>query len=643
MNQRLPLTGFGIVVLVLAAALASCSGSKPSTYTLSGLVSGLSGSGLELQINSNTVPITTNGPVTIESGFHDGTAYIITVKSQPTNPSQTCVVGNPADTFGAGSISNVTIECTTNYYTLGGTVSGLSGSTVGTASLTLANDGVNAASIAANGAFTLKQAVASGSAYAITVARAPTNPAASCTVTNGTGTVGAANITNVSIVCVPVSFAVGGTVSGLTGTGLVLTNGSDSVTVNANGSFAFPTVVASGATYSATITTQPTSIPQQNCLFLEASANGLVGAGAVTSISIKCTNVGRFLYVTNSANNTIAAYSIDPVAGGLTPVAGSPYATGSDPISLALSPFGGYAYVLDGDGTISQYRINSASGVLTAIAGSPYSLNAPSTTSSLVIGPSDAFAYISEDSSRSEGLSVFNINQPNGVLSPIADGALTGFGTSLLFSPSGQYAYGVLTTSTTTGIGFSDVNATTGLVAQPTAIKLPAPNVPSYLAFSPDGTYLYAAGPASLLLAYRVNPASGAYQAASGSPFAKTGDPGNVQGLTLDPGASFAYLTDCQCLKGFSAPGEILAYALTAGAYAVTPVLGEPFTAGLSPGQLVFDPSGKFAYAGNAVSIDVSGYSLNASNGVLSPITGSPFSVGTQTGTAATISLAILR
>jgi len=645
MNHRLPLIGFRIAVLVLVAAtLAACNDKKTSTYSLSGLVSGLSGTGLVLQINSSTAPITANGPVTIESGFDPGTAYIITVKTQPTNPSQTCVVGNDAGTFGAGGISNVTINCTTNTYTLGGTISGLSGASGTAASLTLANNGLGAGNFASNGPFTLKLPVNSGTAYAVTVQRGPTNPAATCTVTNGTGTVGAANITNITVVCVPVAFPVGGTVTGLTGTGLVVTNGTDSVTVDASGSFTFPTSVTSGGTYSAGISTQPTSSPQQNCIFEEASGSGQVGPGPVTTIAIRCVNVGRFLYVTNSVNNTISGYSIDPGTGALTALAGSPYATGSSPISLALSPVGTFAYVLDADGTMSQYRINSATGILTPVAGSPYALNDGSTTnSSLVIGLSDNFAYISDNTAGSEALSTFSIDPHSGVLSIISDGGLSGFGTSLIFNPAGQYAYSVLNTATATEIGFSVANAATGLLSTPTEIKPPAPNVPSYFAITPNGRYLYAAGAGSLLLGYAINSATGSLTAATGSPYAHTSDPGNIQALALDPGGNFAYLSDCQCAKGNNLPGQILAFALTPTAYAVSPVAGEPFTTDLSPGPLVFDPSGKFAFAANSVSVDVSGYSVDASSGALTPLTGSPFSVGTETGNPVQISIAVLQ
>lgn len=55
------------------------------------------------------------------------------------------------------------------------------------------------------------------------------------------------------------TYSVGGTVAGL-GSGLsvkLLNNGGDAVTVTANGNFQFPTALASGAQYAATVGTRP--------------------------------------------------------------------------------------------------------------------------------------------------------------------------------------------------------------------------------------------------------------------------------------------------------------------------------------------------------------------------------------------------
>src|SRR4051794_22882588 len=70
-------------------------------------------------------------------------------------------------------------------YTVGGTVSGLSGS-----GLVLRNNTGNDLSVpAASGTFTFSTALASGAAYGVTVATQPTNPSQTCAVTGGSGTV----------------------------------------------------------------------------------------------------------------------------------------------------------------------------------------------------------------------------------------------------------------------------------------------------------------------------------------------------------------------------------------------------------------------------------------------------------------------
>ena len=81
-------------------------------------------------------------------------------------------------------------------FTIGGTVTGL----VGTG-LVLNKLGEDLP-IAANGAFTFKQAQSTGFSYSVTVITQPTNPLQLCTVTNGSGPPPTANITNIAVNCV---------------------------------------------------------------------------------------------------------------------------------------------------------------------------------------------------------------------------------------------------------------------------------------------------------------------------------------------------------------------------------------------------------------------------------------------------------
>jgi hypothetical protein len=88
-------------------------------------------------------------------------------------------------------------------FTVGGMVAGLSGS-----GLTLKNNGGDDVAIGASGAFTFARAVQTGVAYSVTVGTQPTAPAQECVVTNGSGTVRGANVTNVSVACTIVPFTV---------------------------------------------------------------------------------------------------------------------------------------------------------------------------------------------------------------------------------------------------------------------------------------------------------------------------------------------------------------------------------------------------------------------------------------------------
>ena len=91
---------------------------------------------------------------------------------------------------GGGSSSG-----TTPTYSVGGTVSGLTSGT-----LVLKNNGGDALTVNANSnAFTFATTLADQTAYAATVGTQPVG--LTCTITNGTGTTSAANVTNVVVSC----------------------------------------------------------------------------------------------------------------------------------------------------------------------------------------------------------------------------------------------------------------------------------------------------------------------------------------------------------------------------------------------------------------------------------------------------------
>jgi hypothetical protein len=186
-------------------------------------------------------------------------------------------VANGSGTAGAANVTNVVVTCSSLSYTLGGTIKGLTA-----AGLKLSN-GADTISVPINATtFQFDQKVTYTSSYAVGVAAEPTGM--NCSVSNGTGTMPAADVTNVLVTCSPQAYTVGGTISGLTQAGLVLANGGDLLTVSANGTFTMPQPVAYGSGYDVIVHTQPTG---QNCTV--ANGSGTMGAGNVTNVAVTCT------------------------------------------------------------------------------------------------------------------------------------------------------------------------------------------------------------------------------------------------------------------------------------------------------------------------------------------------------------------
>jgi hypothetical protein len=86
----------------------------------------------------------------------------------------------------------------------------------------------------------------------------------------------------------PVGVTVGGSITGLTASGLQLqNNGADTLSLAANTtSFTFATEIASGAAYAVTVKTQPSG---QSCAV--TNGTGTAGSSSVTNVSVACTAV----------------------------------------------------------------------------------------------------------------------------------------------------------------------------------------------------------------------------------------------------------------------------------------------------------------------------------------------------------------
>ncbi len=119
MNTRLVTLGKIVGSCALILQMAACGGggyggggTTMSGYTVGGTVTGLTGSGLVLQINgAGDKSITANGAFTFAAALAYGGTYSVTVKTQPSMPSQTCTVTGGSGTVGYANITSVAVNC----------------------------------------------------------------------------------------------------------------------------------------------------------------------------------------------------------------------------------------------------------------------------------------------------------------------------------------------------------------------------------------------------------------------------------------------------------------------------------------------------------------------------------------------------
>lgn len=444
---------------VLSAALAACGGGgggggtptppTPTTYTIGGNLTGLaSGASVVLQNNGGgNLTLNSNAPFTFATPVNSGAAYAVTVLTQPTSPTQTCSVANGSGSASA-NVTNVAVTCTTASFAISGTVSGLVGSIV------IQNNGGSSQTIAANGNFSFA-AQASGSAYAITVQSHPTGPNQTCTVANGSGTIGSAAVSNVAITCSTTTHTLGGTVSGLAGTGLVLRDTSGqtvNVTGTGNVSFTFPTALASGATYGVTVQTQPAS-PAQTCIVTNGS--GTIGAANVSNVAVACsTNAytlggtvtglaagGTVVLQNNGANNlSVTANGPFTFAGTLNP--GANYAVTVVTHPTVPGP-GQNCTVQSGTGSIVAANVtnvaivcaNSDQTAPTVTARTPL----PTTVGTKLQGGVVTVTFSEAVNPSTVNTSSFSVQGPGGPVSGSV--SLAGGNTQATFTPSAALAF----------------------------------------------------------------------------------------------------------------------------------------------------------------------------------------------------------
>lgn len=252
------------------------SSNSVQMYSIGGSVAGLNSGSVTLMNGADAVTVSANGTFRFPAAVSANTAYSVSVSSQP--QGQICAVSNGSGTA-AADVMNVSVACSTSTYAVGGTLSGL----VAGMQVTLNNNGADPLTLNANGTFTFPAHVAYAGSYLVTVGTQPTGQ--TCTVTQGSGSSVATDVSSVSVICSTDVYTIGGTLSGLAASAQVTlkNNGTDPLTLTSDGTFHFATPIPHGGAFSAAVGTYPGG---QFCAV--SNSFGTSVTGNVSNISVRC-------------------------------------------------------------------------------------------------------------------------------------------------------------------------------------------------------------------------------------------------------------------------------------------------------------------------------------------------------------------
>lgn len=166
------------------------------------------------------------------------------------------------------------------------------------------------------------------------------------------------------------------------------------VTTDENGAISsFPDFFPAGGSGSNRLTVAPNSGHlyvanfQTNTIgvaTLDASGNASAVASfpsnTASPVDVAITPSGNFAYVLGTASNSIAGFRLDPTSSDGLPVAVLPtIAAGVNGQRLSIDPTGRYLYTPSITGALYGFQINGATGALTPVPGSPFATGSVNT------------------------------------------------------------------------------------------------------------------------------------------------------------------------------------------------------------------------------------------------------------------------
>ena len=323
---------------------------------------------------------------------------------------------------------------------------------------------------------------------------------------------------------------------------------------------------------------------------------GLFAANRITTAVVK-----NSLYAANRGSNTVSAFSINAATGFLTPVPGSPFATGGAPGSGSLAATSDNKFLIATNANSLTVYAVAANGSLSPVAGSPFPLGTPGLPGGIKVTPdgkflavalvgSDAVAmfnisatggltpvigspfpstgaagvdcncasnrlFVGEATSIGDKVDVFNIS-PAGALSPVAGSPFIGPGINSnvpVLSPDDTKLFVSNQVSNTVTVFAVTPNGSLSVVPG-SPFSVPGAFVPSGMATNRQGTLLYVASLNNAIDVFTIAP-GGALTSVPGSPFSNV--PGFFGLLSL---TAFPPKTCCPApvIAGISATPSVL-------------------------------------------------------------------------------------
>ena len=313
-----------------------------------------------------------------------------------------------------------------------------------------------------------------------------------------------------------------GVLTPVTGSPISAGTNPSAVAVSPNGRFAFVSNASTNnvSAYSINAATGALAI---------VTGSPFVTGGAAPSAVTVSPN-GAFLFVTNLGSNNVSVFTINAGTGALTGVAGSPFPVGTNPTGVTVSPNGMFAFVTNGVSSgistdVSAFTINPTSGVLTPVPGSPFA--AGTNPIAVAVAPSGTFAYVVNRGN--DTITAYSIDPATGALTTLVGGTGNPFptGTSpsgITITPNGSFLY--VSNNGTDNVSAYAINTGTGALTPllvGTGNPFPAGTTPAGITATPDGKFVYVANNGSGdVSAYGVDSSTGALTAllpGVGNPF----------------------------------------------------------------------------------------------------------------------------